>query len=1798
MKFSQSAYYSFYLASILNKDEVSLLDDVVDALCPDSMFSNITHQLYTLANSLVALNKLDLPKYLHRNNSALIALIKKILESGIAKQQRRAEGTKNIIRGEMLKYPIASLFSITFHQDVDEDVKQIFQCVSALLFCISFNDPTKNCLGTLSTSIRKLVDKAHIFKNTMGLTNLTLDKFIKVWETLLLENNLKCERKLYFAQNVLRMITTSPSLLINNTPPKKPHISNITPAKSLSHRTSTKTKKRRYVPSLKHKEDIGEDESIDLVDISVDAAHYIDDEALNQSYLYGSRLALHDLMQLSLRPVALITHEVHMVTDHIKQVLTSDNEAENIDATLALILLCTSKGYEYIEALPINRYEKKETNRDCICIETTTWNRLDIRMPGAFTATDEQKEHLEKIDHLVKLPLPTALISALNKRLKESGSDCATVKALCSINPDENSISQRITNLFKGNEQRSRNITPASIRNIFFELISKQESSAIASLLLANTEYASNTPLYYLFQPHQKLTLIYQTCLKNLGFDTCDIAVSSDVFCGSELAIKQWHSHLMINKKYHEITEKYDSINNCSSLLSLIQIHNQITLYSAVILLITTGHRSRKEYSFSYFTIDELKKLICIADKENFCDSALRILPLADVALENLKAYRIHCDRLSRLMVKYDPPLTKLLLKTSQGFSDINQPILYLINEDLTISTVGFENIETYLNEWNLPANAFRHYFLSFLQSTHARSIAINFMGHIRSGEHIYNNESLFCSDDMQRSRIAINTLAKSLNCQSLMFTVKTGRRVPLKETKPEQVYIPQYLTTNKALNKSRLRRSVRKLIEKAYLDKKQFFKDIKETKENLITEILSDKKLTKVMLNYKLKILDKFITKMAGTKKLPSITKTFADSESTGLTLRKNSLFKAKEAQLIVEMLQTWLLAKPQNEKMSKNATNREFVKIILSLIVHSSFSFTIDTEFILALKKPIYKDGNILWLTWVDSRNIKQRIFIDAVTAQLIINNPIYLKTKLKHPSEFNKTLFIYLAAKLKKLRLQQKLIGKKKIDINKLISALNHQLFFTHSGLVQSYLNMKQATTHLPDAVLTRWLRDTPCYKVKADELNEGVFTKQTLVPLKSIQNTDESVVLGTDILSQICNKLNRLQSKGGYTSSNELISIVANSWENKIKGSFKHDLQDMINQSYQLTESTIAALCWLYYTAGKPGKGRKTIAIKTLLNYISKVAKPLIITAGTLLFFTLTKSELQSLYIDVIASRKVKNKGEAAEVLRVFGNYSYDNFKIQKVSWLEIEPTIEDKSNNVRANIFSYREYQEVHQLLSNASNRSQDEILINKALFTLCSRLGLRISEAENLMINEIDFNSGMIHIKTNRYDRVKSQNGNRRLSMTLLLSNEEIDYLKKLVQRALLLHNQKRNVGIFARSINPNILVDLKHHRQAITQAMKQVTNDPSVTLHICRHTFANYLYLFVCRGELPPSINKELLSWSREIESYQHFSQKLISELLKETFSPHKILHAISLMLGHEDVATTIKHYIHVLDIISAAENDKNLNQQLSIKQVKWVNKIPISNASKVVSRFDSEQRRHIAISYHQLKKAKGFREVDVIRANSDIASIIQETPHIRRNTLLYSLSMIEVVLISLKNNHSIHEIAHKVTFTETEIANIINISERLKSQTAYDGVLIHSSVPNIELYNNPAQSMKTRAYSNTLTYKKILDKLNSLDEKNRNSLVKIWTENYNRNITGYTFTNPLDMQCFYYIINKLGYKVNVKKEHFTVKDSAKIMDVPLLEIIDKSVGNASNSINLKFNHALFLLTVNTQFNIFHSIA
>lgn len=1792
MRFIESKF-SQKLSTVLSNDETLLLDKVVKAIYPAPAFHNIAHQLELLFSSLTALNKLDLPESFRDNNQELISLIEKVTSTDVYQtlhfDERHDQIKSNPLYGVMTEYPVASLYSFTFIPTINKHYEQILLSVLALIFWISFNGAPKTLAEKQAQDVRVFIEKNGNLKFNLELSSLDLLTFLDKWSSLLSRKGVNWKHQVNFEKHVKH--------LLNITHINKPRLIDINPVidefprQRLSPNSNVTIRKRSYIPKKLAKEDIGEDNRISLTEVSVPFESYIDEEALDQNHIYGSQLALHELMQLSLRPLALLDYEVAMICNQITLSLKSSDSREVKSATIALLLLCTSKNYEYLEALPIYRNKPQDTSTDYICLKTQTWNRHDIRMPNAFTASNEQKEHLEQVEHLVPLPLPIILIDTLENFLSEKTNEHITVKTLFQEPNSEFSITSHIISLFSNELKIGRNITPARIRNLMFERVSKQESSTTASLLLANTEYATNTTHYYLSLSQQKMVWLYQNVLAKLGFEVNEIQVNSTLFCGSELSIQVHKTKLMIGEKYEQLMRTYRSIDDNSSLLDLIRVHNQISLYLTLIQLITTAHRARKEYGYSDYTIDEENGLICIADKQNFHDSSVRILPIADIVLESLKAYRIHCDKLSRLIKKYSSELTQHLLITSQNLSEYNQPLLYLINRDLSITPIGQKHIEEYLNEWNLPTNAFRHYFLSFMQNTGAKKVATNYMGHIRDGEHILSDNSLYCSDDILQMRYAINQLADSLGCQALNFSAKAGRRIPLEDIPKTGVYTPSYLTNEKKLNKTKLRHNVREMVEREYKNEHRFVTNIESTRDSIIAQIIEDTPSNTLELNYKLKTLDRLIAKILGSGNLTTISKTYADNEATRLSLQTDTLFKAKQAELISDAIQKWILSKKCNESISKNSADREFIKILLSLIIHASFSFEVNIEFIRALKSPVFKDGNILWLTWTDSKDKKQRIMIDSITTQLIINNPNYLKTKLKTPSEINKILTQYLHKDIKKLPIQHEIIGKKFIDINKLVTLLNKRFYFSHTGLSQSYLNRKQQTTLLHDEVFTRWLRNSPSYKTQLITKEDEEFKFQSLSPPNTVNDLDTSTKLGTEILRNIRTKLNKIKASSGHTSSKMLMDAVTTSWANAIKVDHNNNLQQLIEQSTTLSETTVAVLCWLYNTAGKPGKGRKTIAITTLCSYISKVAKPLIISATNLPFFSLNINELQELYIEVIASRKVTNKNEAAVVLRVFHNHIQDNFKIPPVSWLEIEPSIYSKVPQIRANIISYREYQEIIEYLKLSDDFSVDDRLINQTILTLCYRLGLRKTEAESLMAYDVDFKHGIIHIRTNRYNRVKSPKSNRRIPMYLFLSQDEIDNLKQLVERILYFNNQQTNVGIFSRPMDNSRLIDFTPHEMAISYAMKIITHDPNVSLHICRHSFANYLYLFVCRGTYHPSIEDELLRWCRESEDHTLFTQKLIDTLIGEHSSAQKILHAISMLMGHEEVSTTIKHYIHVLDIIVAAENEKRLDQTLEIKQLKWINKLSISHANHIAARFNETCRRHMAISYNLLKKFKTFAEVDVVRLDSKTSLNNTVLPENVKNSLLYSLSMIEQIIRAAEDGLSIESIASKIALSEVQTMQILEIVTQLKEKLAYDGIIVHSSDEKTEFYNNPKKALKTRKYISTPSYKKILERINQLTKDERISLIEIWKNNYSRIFTGYVISSKTNSDQFITLINKLKYQALVKNDNFILRDRAKKRSGNLFDIIDPTNGQGRNSINLKFDHALFLLTVNNIF-------
>ena len=1804
VQFKDNLFFRAVTSSFVD-DEKALFSKMMAALYPATSLVNIAHQLTFVLSALTSLNQLKLPKGLKYHNRDLIQLLERISHTEQFKnklvEEQSIQGEGNPMYGHMQDYPVASLFSLSLPRNINQNTRQLFFIVCALIYWISLNKTTKKIVEMLSLQLRKFIEKqADISIKKLDL-DINLEVFVEKWGLFLLKNKGETDHQSFFSHSVLKLnflVYTQVSQFKNDTPSFTANTSSISvliPPRKITAESNVTIQKRRYIPKLNVDDEIDEDSEVLFTDVKISVDEYIDDEALEQSFFYGSRLELNDLMQLSYRPVSLHQAELYELLELIKKAIASNDQSQIQSAALTLIVLCTSKPFSYLKSLPVG-YTFENDCHDFISLASHKWHRSDIRMEGAFTAKDDQKEHLENVQHELALPLPLILIEAFEYLYQKRADPkkWISIKSLCGVEDGDNAISAQIIEFINVDKTKFfRNLTSASIRGAFFEIISKKYSMAHASLLLANTEYATNTSHYYLSQEQSTLFLAYQTTLKELGVESKQTTLPPSAhYSGSELAIQKWRTICLIKDKYNEVTKTTQNISVNSTFDELVTAHNNVVLYSVLILLITTGHRSRQEYSFSDFTIDETRRVISIADKQNFCDSSLRILPLSDIVLDNLTAYRNHCDTLSRLMSKFSPVLTQKLLQTSKSITDNNCPLFYLVGKDQNITVVGQQDILNYLIEWNLPSNAFRHYFFSFLQQTGASKIAGYFMGHIRAGEHVFSNLSNFTHCDMSKFRPSINAVADSLRCSTLYFERKAGRKIPFAEYKKDGVYIPSYLNKQRVFNKKKMRNEVRVLVEKKRINKNSFMNNIDLVKDSIILELLEEKEACSYSVrefNYKLKTLDKFIVKLIGTKNASSISHTRADAEDLDMNLQPNNLFLSNEAHKLSKYLSTWVLAKSQNEEMKKNSCNREFIKIVISLIVHGNFSFEIDSNFIAALKSPVFKDGNILWLSWHDNKAGKRRIFIDAITGQLIINNPVYLTSKIKHASELGKVLFTYLGAKIYKNTLQFSILGKKVIHVNKLIKFLNKRLFFSNSGMTQAYLNKRVSSTLLSDEVLTRWLRNEPCYKIQDEQFdNKKEFLEQKFQTpqnnRKEVNNKDALQLLAT-----IRIKLNESFEKSGYTSTKMLVEIIHENWAKTINFKCEQSLQVLMDNSSSLSTTSIAVLCWLYNTAGRKGKGGKTIAIQTLLSYISKVAKPLIQIARDESFFELNKLERESLYIEVINSRNVSHASEAALVLRTFDNHIVDLFKLPSVSWLTIEPSIFSNYPNVRANIINQREYEAAMDHLQNDLLFNAEEKAFNCVLLIFCYRLGLRKSEAQGMMVDEIDLKNGILHVRSNRYRRLKTENSSRRLPLFLFLSPDEIFLVNQLIERTLLLHNQQINVGIFARILDSSKLIDFSPNIQAIASALKEATQDPSISLHITRHSFASYLYLITSRGKFPPSVQAELNRWCRDKCGYKNFSKKLVSNLLSEHSSNQKILHAISLLLGHGNVKTTITNYVHVLDLVCFFESERQNNQLIEIKDMKYVNGLKISNANHIVSRFDDETRQHIAISYHQLKNFVDFREVDVIREKANISLGISK-PN-RTQSSLYNIAVIEAILINMTELESVENISQKFHICESYVNLIAEIAGRLKEETAYDGIVVYSSNKNIKFKNNELLASKSRGYNKTVTYKKILNSLDKLSPAYRDELLLIWKSNYQRTIAGYALKTEREFNRFYEIISNLSYDLKIQALNFVLKIRSGEIRTKLFDIVDSTVGSGKNSINHKFNYAMFLFLIYCEF-------
>jgi integrase len=244
--------------------------------------------------------------------------------------------------------------------------------------------------------------------------------------------------------------------------------------------------------------------------------------------------------------------------------------------------------------------------------------------------------------------------------------------------------------------------------------------------------------------------------------------------------------------------------------------------------------------------------------------------------------------------------------------------------------------------------------------------------------------------------------------------------------------------------------------------------------------------------------------------------------------------------------------------------------------------------------------------------------------------------------------------------------------------------------------------------------------------------------------------------------------------------------------------------------------------------------------------------------------------------------------------------------------------------VDASIITEDEYREaLGRLGGEWGRRTQDDREATQVALILGYRCGLRRAETSGLRVcdfDDIDF----LHVRATNERQLKTSNARRDLPLAILVPPDELEKVRNRIGRIkeCVPASFSNEACIFPDTqdkLKPmkdfdSIVRDI-HSAFRGDEEIEWAAIDAGFHYHRLRHSLANLILLKLWPGL--DKLNSHFNAWDarKEVDATDH-SRMLFRNRL---FCSEKIsafdLQAIALLLGHGSAATSLEHYIHVLD-------------------------------------------------------------------------------------------------------------------------------------------------------------------------------------------------------------------------------------------------------------------------------------------
>ena len=237
--------------------------------------------------------------------------------------------------------------------------------------------------------------------------------------------------------------------------------------------------------------------------------------------------------------------------------------------------------------------------------------------------------------------------------------------------------------------------------------------------------------------------------------------------------------------------------------------------------------------------------------------------------------------------------------------------------------------------------------------------------------------------------------------------------------------------------------------------------------------------------------------------------------------------------------------------------------------------------------------------------------------------------------------------------------------------------------------------------------------------------------------------------------------------------------------------------------------------------------------------------------------------------------------------------------------------------VDANFITVDEYEKVLEAIAGEHELGRGERRALRLIVMLAFRCGLRRGEVLFLTSDDFD-DADFLHIRNNKFRKLKTPNARRSLPLPALLSEDELSDLKSWIEWC-------REFGdpilIFGRWRTDEedfrgqdwVDVNPRRHVETIHGMIRRTLGDNSLKMHHLRHSFATLLI-----ARLLPNMqmvasrlfgtHPKTTAW---LQNRDEFRQQLFGTLAIRSVDFEAVAH----LLGHSSPGTSVEHYIHCLD-------------------------------------------------------------------------------------------------------------------------------------------------------------------------------------------------------------------------------------------------------------------------------------------